>query len=159
MICAALRHTAYPTMLDAGYKANVIPSSAEATIDCRVLPGRPQHAPTVVVAVLEVAAYSAGDQEAVDQLLGAKTVAGLDVGRDRHVHHAGDASDPREHLIGRRALVIRPAERRGHAATCRGHNGKAGVHHRAGAGRVPGVRQNQGMGAPMQGPQPLRPRR
>ena len=27
-------------MRPAGYKANVIPSSAEATIDCRVLPGR-----------------------------------------------------------------------------------------------------------------------
>jgi acetylornithine deacetylase/succinyl-diaminopimelate desuccinylase-like protein len=27
-------------MLQAGYKANVIPSLAEATVDCRVLPGR-----------------------------------------------------------------------------------------------------------------------
>jgi acetylornithine deacetylase/succinyl-diaminopimelate desuccinylase-like protein len=27
-------------MLDAGYKANVIPSTAEAVVDCRVLPGR-----------------------------------------------------------------------------------------------------------------------
>ncbi|MDN5860022.1 MAG: M20/M25/M40 family metallo-hydrolase [Pseudonocardia sp.] len=32
--------TANPTMLNAGYKANVIPSSAEAVVDCRVLPGR-----------------------------------------------------------------------------------------------------------------------
>jgi acetylornithine deacetylase/succinyl-diaminopimelate desuccinylase-like protein len=31
---------ANPTMLQAGYKANVIPSSAEAVVDCRVLPGR-----------------------------------------------------------------------------------------------------------------------
>ena len=37
---ATLRDTANPTMLDAGYKANVIPSVAEAVIDCRVLPGR-----------------------------------------------------------------------------------------------------------------------
>lgn len=37
---ATLRDTANPTMLNAGYKANVIPSVAEAVIDCRVLPGR-----------------------------------------------------------------------------------------------------------------------
>ncbi len=37
---ATLRDTANPTMLKAGYKANVIPASAEAVIDCRVLPGR-----------------------------------------------------------------------------------------------------------------------
>ena len=40
MIGATLRDTANPTMLTAGYKANVIPSFAEATVDCRVLPGR-----------------------------------------------------------------------------------------------------------------------
>jgi acetylornithine deacetylase/succinyl-diaminopimelate desuccinylase-like protein len=40
IIGATLRDTANPTMLDAGYKANVIPSSAEAVVDCRVLPGR-----------------------------------------------------------------------------------------------------------------------
>jgi acetylornithine deacetylase/succinyl-diaminopimelate desuccinylase-like protein len=40
MIGATLRDTANPTMLTAGYKANVIPSTAEATVDCRILPGR-----------------------------------------------------------------------------------------------------------------------
>ncbi len=40
VIGATLRDTANPTMLDAGYKANVIPSKAEAVVDCRVLPGR-----------------------------------------------------------------------------------------------------------------------
>ncbi len=40
MLGAALRNTANPTMLTAGYKANVIPSSAEATIDTRFLPGQ-----------------------------------------------------------------------------------------------------------------------
>ncbi|MGH3624053.1 MAG: M20/M25/M40 family metallo-hydrolase, partial [Sciscionella sp.] len=40
VIGATLRDTANPTMLTAGYKANVIPSVAEATVDCRVLPGR-----------------------------------------------------------------------------------------------------------------------
>jgi acetylornithine deacetylase/succinyl-diaminopimelate desuccinylase-like protein len=40
IIGATLRDTANPTMLDAGYKPNVIPSSAQAVVDCRVLPGR-----------------------------------------------------------------------------------------------------------------------
>jgi acetylornithine deacetylase/succinyl-diaminopimelate desuccinylase-like protein len=39
MIGATIRNTANPTMLAAGYKSNVIPGSAEATIDTRHLPG------------------------------------------------------------------------------------------------------------------------
>src|SRR5690606_31686970 len=40
IIGATLRDTANPTMLNAGYKANVIPQTAEAVVDCRVVPGR-----------------------------------------------------------------------------------------------------------------------
>ena len=40
LVGATLRDTANPTMLTAGYKANVIPATAEAVVDCRVLPGR-----------------------------------------------------------------------------------------------------------------------
>ena len=40
MVGATVRDTANPTMLSAGYKANVIPSAAEAVVDCRILPGR-----------------------------------------------------------------------------------------------------------------------
>jgi acetylornithine deacetylase/succinyl-diaminopimelate desuccinylase-like protein len=40
MIGATVRNTTNPTMLDGGYKANVIPSRAEATIDARFLPGQ-----------------------------------------------------------------------------------------------------------------------
>jgi acetylornithine deacetylase/succinyl-diaminopimelate desuccinylase-like protein len=40
MLNAVLRDTANPTMLKAGYKANVIPATAEAVVDCRILPGR-----------------------------------------------------------------------------------------------------------------------
>ncbi|MGI5269135.1 M20/M25/M40 family metallo-hydrolase [Nonomuraea sp. CA-218870] len=36
---ATLRHTANPTQLDAGYKANVIPGQASAVVDGRYLPG------------------------------------------------------------------------------------------------------------------------
>jgi acetylornithine deacetylase/succinyl-diaminopimelate desuccinylase-like protein len=40
MIGATIRNTTNPTMLEAGYKANVIPGRAEATIDGRFLPGQ-----------------------------------------------------------------------------------------------------------------------
>ncbi len=40
IVGATLRNTANPTMLDAGYKANVIPSSATAVVDGRFLPGQ-----------------------------------------------------------------------------------------------------------------------
>jgi acetylornithine deacetylase/succinyl-diaminopimelate desuccinylase-like protein len=40
IVGATIRDTANPTMLKAGYKANVIPSVAEAVVDCRVIPGR-----------------------------------------------------------------------------------------------------------------------
>ncbi|QDQ93223.1 M20/M25/M40 family metallo-hydrolase [Rhodococcus sp. WB9] len=40
IVGATLRDTANPTMLSAGYKANVIPQTAEAVVDCRILPGR-----------------------------------------------------------------------------------------------------------------------
>ncbi len=40
VIGATIRNTANPTRLAAGYKDNVIPSTASATIDCRTLPGQ-----------------------------------------------------------------------------------------------------------------------
>jgi acetylornithine deacetylase/succinyl-diaminopimelate desuccinylase-like protein len=40
IIGATIRNTANPTRLQAGYKENVIPGRASATIDCRSLPGR-----------------------------------------------------------------------------------------------------------------------
>ncbi|UWP87173.1 M20/M25/M40 family metallo-hydrolase [Dactylosporangium fulvum] len=40
MIGASLRDTANVTMFHAGYKANVVPAVAEATVDGRMLPGR-----------------------------------------------------------------------------------------------------------------------
>ncbi|MFZ0323289.1 MAG: M20/M25/M40 family metallo-hydrolase [Actinomycetes bacterium] len=39
MIGATLRNSANPTMLEAGYKSNVIPGTASATVDGRYLPG------------------------------------------------------------------------------------------------------------------------
>jgi acetylornithine deacetylase/succinyl-diaminopimelate desuccinylase-like protein len=40
MLRAVLSNTANPTMLEAGYKSNVIPGSASATVDGRFLPGQ-----------------------------------------------------------------------------------------------------------------------
>jgi acetylornithine deacetylase/succinyl-diaminopimelate desuccinylase-like protein len=40
VVGATLRDTANPSMLDAGYKVNVIPQTATAGVDCRFLPGR-----------------------------------------------------------------------------------------------------------------------
>jgi acetylornithine deacetylase/succinyl-diaminopimelate desuccinylase-like protein len=42
MFGATLRNTANPTMLNAGYKVNVIPGEAEAHVDGRFLPGQEQ---------------------------------------------------------------------------------------------------------------------
>jgi acetylornithine deacetylase/succinyl-diaminopimelate desuccinylase-like protein len=40
IIGSTIRNTANPTRLQAGYKENVIPSRASATVDCRTLPGQ-----------------------------------------------------------------------------------------------------------------------
>jgi acetylornithine deacetylase/succinyl-diaminopimelate desuccinylase-like protein len=40
IVGATIRNTANPTRLQAGYKDNVIPSRATATLDCRTLPGQ-----------------------------------------------------------------------------------------------------------------------
>jgi acetylornithine deacetylase/succinyl-diaminopimelate desuccinylase-like protein len=40
MVGATMSHTVNPTMLQAGYKANVIPGQASATVDGRYLPGQ-----------------------------------------------------------------------------------------------------------------------
>jgi acetylornithine deacetylase/succinyl-diaminopimelate desuccinylase-like protein len=53
MIGASVRNTANPTMLTAGYKANVIPSSAEATIDSRFLPGYEQELFDTIDSIIE----------------------------------------------------------------------------------------------------------
>ena len=37
---ATLQNTSNPTLLNGGYKHNVIPESAEALVDCRTLPGQ-----------------------------------------------------------------------------------------------------------------------
>jgi acetylornithine deacetylase/succinyl-diaminopimelate desuccinylase-like protein len=40
VIGATLRHTANPSLLEAGYKVNVIPATASASVDARFLPGQ-----------------------------------------------------------------------------------------------------------------------
>jgi acetylornithine deacetylase/succinyl-diaminopimelate desuccinylase-like protein len=52
MIGATLRDTANVTMFDAGYRANVVPSVADATVDGRFLPGRAEAFESELRAVL-----------------------------------------------------------------------------------------------------------
>ncbi len=52
MIGATLRDTANVTMFNAGYKANVVPSVAHATVDARVLPGREKAFEAELAAIL-----------------------------------------------------------------------------------------------------------
>ncbi|OUZ06658.1 hypothetical protein BHE97_18765 [Aeromicrobium sp. PE09-221] len=59
MIGAGLRNTTNPTMLQAGYKHNVVPGEAVAFVDGRYLPG---HAESFMPAVQEIV----GDKVAVD---------------------------------------------------------------------------------------------
>jgi len=59
LVLATLRNTANPTMLKAGYKANVIPSTAQATVDCRVLPGTEEEFQATVAELV-------GDQVEID---------------------------------------------------------------------------------------------
>lgn len=56
---ATLQDTANFTMLDAGYKHNVIPQDAQASLDCRFLPGHDE-------AVLKTLADLAGDHVDID---------------------------------------------------------------------------------------------
>jgi acetylornithine deacetylase/succinyl-diaminopimelate desuccinylase-like protein len=52
MIGATLQNTANPTMLEAGYKANVIPGSASAVIDGRFLPGYEEELDATIRAIV-----------------------------------------------------------------------------------------------------------
>jgi acetylornithine deacetylase/succinyl-diaminopimelate desuccinylase-like protein len=48
MIEASLRNTSNPTMLDAGYKVNVIPDTAQGYVDTRYLPGQQEQVLRVI---------------------------------------------------------------------------------------------------------------
>ncbi|WP_432547658.1 M20/M25/M40 family metallo-hydrolase [Kineococcus sp. SYSU DK004] len=58
---ATLQNTANPTVLEAGYKHNVIPGTATALVDCRFLPGRQE-------ALLETVRELAGERVDVEAL-------------------------------------------------------------------------------------------
>lgn len=85
---ASLRTTANPTMLDAGYKHNVIPGTAEARVDIRPLPGREDE---VLAAVRAVVAEAAPDVEV--------EVVHHDVGLE--VPFAGEAVDAMVRMLQR----------------------------------------------------------
>jgi acetylornithine deacetylase/succinyl-diaminopimelate desuccinylase-like protein len=62
---ATLRNSANPTLLDAGYKHNVIPGSATALLDCRFLPGRQEELMATIRELAGDAVVVTTDHEAV----------------------------------------------------------------------------------------------
>ena len=62
MLGATLNNTANPSMLEAGYKANVIPQTASAVVDGRTLPGYEKE-------LLETVKQLAGDHVTVESLV------------------------------------------------------------------------------------------
>jgi len=52
MMAASLQNTANPTMLEAGYKANVIPGSASAVVDGRFIPGFEDELNSTIAAII-----------------------------------------------------------------------------------------------------------
>jgi acetylornithine deacetylase/succinyl-diaminopimelate desuccinylase-like protein len=80
MIGATVRHTANPTMLDAGYKQNVIPGVAHAYLDCRYLPGGKEQFEAAIAEVVgpEVAIEVVQHQVAYETTFDGDLVAAMD---------------------------------------------------------------------------------
>jgi acetylornithine deacetylase/succinyl-diaminopimelate desuccinylase-like protein len=80
MIGATVRHTANPTMLDAGYKQNVIPGVAHAYLDCRYLPGNKEQFEAELAKVVgpEVAIEVVQHQVAYETTFDGDLVAAMD---------------------------------------------------------------------------------
>jgi acetylornithine deacetylase/succinyl-diaminopimelate desuccinylase-like protein len=62
---ATLRNSANPTVLQAGYKHNVIPGSATALVDCRFLPGRREELVQTIRDLAGTGVEVSADHEAV----------------------------------------------------------------------------------------------
>jgi acetylornithine deacetylase/succinyl-diaminopimelate desuccinylase-like protein len=62
---ATLRNSANPTVLEAGYKHNVIPGSATALVDCRFLPGRQEELMATIRELAGEGVEVSADHEAV----------------------------------------------------------------------------------------------
>ena len=91
MLSAVIRHTTNPTMLDAGYKVNVVPGHATAQVDGRFLPG---HEDDFVATLRELA--GPGRRDRVDQ----------QAGRPRDAVRRGDGR--RDDLLAPRGGPRRP---------------------------------------------------
>jgi len=109
------------------------------------------HRPRPWVAVLEVAADRAGTRQTRHQVGRIQAVAVLDVGGDHDARKPGlvrprgrgDAGDRREHLIRRRPLAVREAERPRHRTAGRGDGIEPGFHEHRRARGVPRVGHHQ----------------
>jgi hypothetical protein len=100
-----------------------------------------------VVGVLEVAAGGPRGPQRSRQLGRLHPVAGFGVDRHRHLDAPHDPRRRREHLVGRRALVVLVAERR--------DDGKPSRDHGSRRGHVPGVRKQKGVARAVQRPEQI----
>lgn len=82
MLSAVIRNTCNPTMLDAGYKVNVVPGSATAHVDGRFLPGHDDD-------FRETLAKLAGDEIEIEELT---QMPGLETSYDGPIADAMTAS-------------------------------------------------------------------
>ena len=106
-----------------------------------------------VVGVLDVAAHRPGIGETPEEFRRRKAVAALGVDRDRHVHRLRDPRGRREHLLVRRLVAVRVAERGRDGDRTRCHDGETRRLDQFGGVDVPRVRQHQRLAGNVQRPQ------
>jgi acetylornithine deacetylase/succinyl-diaminopimelate desuccinylase-like protein len=93
LVGATMQNTANPSMLQAGYKVNVIPEVAEASIDGRFLPGYEQEFDETMRSLVgdSVEMDSISDGIAVETSFNASIVD--------HMRHALQDADPHAHVV------------------------------------------------------------
>ncbi|MDR1807877.1 MAG: M20/M25/M40 family metallo-hydrolase [Propionibacteriaceae bacterium] len=86
MVAATMSHTVNPTMLDAGYKVNVVPGRATAQVDGRYLPGRRDEFIAAVTEVIgpKVRLEILHEQTSVEADLASALVGAMRTSIERH---------------------------------------------------------------------------
>ena len=93
LVGATVRTTANPTMLEAGYKVNVVPGVASAAIDARIMPGQQDQ----FVAELDALIGPDVTREWIEYL--EPNEVAFDVDLVREMHEALVAEDPGAHTV------------------------------------------------------------
>jgi hypothetical protein len=144
-------------LMTAGSPAAMAAARAGANAGTGIL-DRPNRLVRGCRAILDVEADHAGLQDfgdALAHLIRRLTVAGLDVGGDRHANRPHNAFRCRHHFLPGRAFAVGEAQAPGHAAAGGRHRAKTGGLELTRAHGVPGVRQQQQRRRPMRLPKGL----